>query len=196
MVSNIHIEKDERETAMGKKGYLKRKPKQKCPKDHEVFFDESNLYYIRSGARAEIKETPTIKKIRNLLMFSLEADGDPDRVAPKDLAYPISLSNFRRLLAVMREYYGICSEDGNAYCDTPSNRKYLAILALHDRLEDGVDGKAFCAEFQIGRTTFYRYLAIVEDFYFYLRGGAKVIALLDDGRYIGVYPEDLEAYNA
>ena len=206
---------------MGKRRYLKVDPKQKRSKDHEVICDdsdnrpdalpddddpnthpkedfssrtESNIYYIRTGERAEIKETPTIEKIRNLFFFELEADGDPDLVDPVSFCEmrEISLSNFRRLLAIMREYYGTYSEDGNTYHDTPSNRKYLALLALHDRLEDGVDMKSFCAEFHIGRTTFYRYLAIVEDFYFYLSGGAKAIALLGDGRYIGVYPEDID----
>ncbi len=198
---------------MGKRRYLKTDPRQKRSKEHDAVCDdrdnradrfdgedffyrtETNIYYVRTGKRAEIKETPTAEKIRNLFFFALEADGDPDRVDPGYFCKmrQISLSNFRRLLAIMREYYGICSEDGNTSLDTPSNRKYLALLALHDRLEDGVDMKSFCTEFHIGRTTFYRYLAIVEDFYFYLRGGAKVIALLGDGRYIGVYPEDLES---
>ncbi len=205
---------------MGKRRYLKVDPKQKRPKDHEVICDdydnrpdalqddnhperpkedfssrtETNIYYFRTGERAEMKETPTIEKIRNLFFFALEADGEPDQVEPEYFCEmrQISLSNFRRLLAIMREYYGVYGEDGNAYHDTPSNRKYLALLALHDRLEDGVDMKSFCAEFHIGRTTFYRYLAIVEDFYYYLRGGAKVIALLGDGRYIGAYPDDLD----
>ncbi len=197
---------------MGKRRYLKADPKQKCSKDHDVVCDdrdnrwdisdgedfsyrtETNIYYTRAGERAHIKETPTIEKIRNLFFFALEADGDPDHVDPESFCKmrQISHSNFRRLLAIMREYYGIYSEDGNTYHDTPSNRKYLALLALHDRLEDGVERNKFCAEFHIARTTFYRYLAIVEDFYFYLRGGAKVIALLGDGRYIGVYPEEFE----
>ncbi len=98
---------------MGKSAYLKLDPKQKCPKDHDVLCDGINFYYISTGARAENKKTPTIKKIRNLLIFSLEADGDPNRVDPEDLAYEISLSIFRRLLVIMREYYGICSEDRN-----------------------------------------------------------------------------------
>ena len=92
----------------------------------------------------------------------------------------ISLSTFRRLLAIVREHYGICREDGNSYQDTPANRKYLALLALYERLEDGVDMQAFCTEFHIGRTSFFRYLTLVEDFYFYLYEGAKRIALLGD----------------
>ncbi len=197
---------------MGKRRYLKVGPKQKRSKGHGVICDdddnrpdalsgedfssriESNIYYIRTGERAEIKETPTIEKIRNLFFFALEADGDPDCVDSERFCKmrQISFSNFRRLLAIMREYYGICSEDGNTYQDTPTNRKYLALLALHDGLEDGVDMREFCTQFHIGRTTFFRYLAIVEDFYFYLRGGAKAIALLGDKRYIGVYPEDID----
>ena len=195
---------------MGKRRYLKVNPKQKRPKNHDVICDdednrsdisdgenfyyrtEMNIYYPRTGD-AQIKETPTIEKIRNLFFFALEANGDPDRVDPEEFCEmrQISLSNFRRLLAIMREFYCSLSEGGNTYQDTPSNRKYLALLALHDGLEEGVERKKFCAEFHISRTTFYRYLAIVEDFYFYLRGGEKVIAILGDGRYVGVYLEDI-----
>ena len=109
IISVIHLLNVKDETKMGKSAYLKLDPKQKCPKDHDVLCDGINFYYIST----ENKKTPTIKKIRNLLIFSLEADGDPNRVDPEDLAYEISLSIFRRLLVIMREYYGICSEDRN-----------------------------------------------------------------------------------
>ena len=193
MFSAKYTAEDKGKTGMGKRAYLKLNPKQKRPKDHEVICDGGNIYYPRTGTPAQIKETPTTGKIRNLFYFSLEADGEPDQVDPESFCEmrQISLSNFRRLLAIMLEYYGICSEDGNTYQDTPTNRKYLALLALHDRLEDGVDMQKFCSEFHIGRTTFFRYLAIVEDFYFHFRGGDKVIALLGDGKYIGVYPGEL-----
>ena len=199
---------------MGKRRYLKVRPKQKCPKDHAVFYDgyidgrlpvkdryycdEEYLCYLRTGARAQIKETPTTEKIRNLFLLADLGEGDPDYVVPEEFCEMrgISLSTFRRLLAIVREHYGICREDGNSYQDTPANRKYLALLALYERLEDGVDMQAFCTEFHIGRTSFFRYLALVEDFYFYLYEGAKRIALLGNGSYIGVLLEDLEEYNA
>lgn len=198
---------------MGRERYLKVKPKQKCPKDHKVFHDayldnrwlgknvyycdEEDLCYLRTGERAHIKETPTTEKIRNLFLLADFAEGDPDYVSPEEFCElrDISLSNYRRLLTILREHYGICSEDGNTYEDTPANRKYLALLALYERLEDGVEKDAFCAEFRIGRTTFFRYLALVEDFYFYLYEGKKRIALLGNGNYLGVHMEDLEEYN-
>ncbi len=161
-------------------------PKQKCPKGHSIMEKEEGIFYVREYERADIvyADSVYLQKIRNLLALYDEVDeyGLENINAAKFCeSRNISKSNFIRLMALIREFLG---EENNISVEyTPTNKKYLTILDLHRDLQEyGVDKQKFCAENKISRTTFFRYIAVIENF-LYKEHSNLAIAIDENGDY-------------
>lgn len=85
-------------------------------------------------------------------------------------------------MALIKEFLG--EENGINIEFTPTNRKYLVILDLHRDLQEcgGGDKQKFCAENKISRTTFFRYIAVIENF-LYNEHSDFAIAIDENGNY-------------
>lgn len=161
------------------------------PKNHEKIDCGTFTAFFRNGGYADtvFRDTPTLKKTRNLFCLLLESDksddGDLDSVDAEAFCKlrKISLSNYRRLYAILREYNGDGPKRGNAFAATPTNRKYLVLLSLFEALRLGtVDLRKFCTCFRISRTTFFRYLSVIGNFFCH-EDDSQVVALTDRGEY-------------
>lgn len=161
-------------------------PKQKCPKGHYTMEKPEGTFYVRCYNRAEtvFKDSASLRKIRNLLELYVLIDEfgiehiDVEKFCKRR---EISKSNFIRLMALVKEFLG--EENGILIKDTPTNKRYLTILELHRDLQEyGVDMQKFCAVNVISRTTFFRYIAIIEN-YLYKENSNFAIAIDENGTY-------------
>lgn len=152
-----------------RKSYKDPKPKVKCPKNHEIDEDAEGTFYLRLGplsARVE-KDTPYRHKMRNLLELQVmfwQTSGEIDE-GKFCSERGISTSNYRRLIALVKYASGEDDGSGNSVPDTPTTRKQMLVLNLHEQLCDcGVDMQTFCKQNNISRATFFRYLSDIEDY--------------------------------
>lgn len=147
---------------------------------------EEGTFYVREYERADAvyADSVYLQKIRNLLALYVDVDeyGIENIDAVKFCkSRNISKSNFIRLMALIKEFLG--EENGIDIEFTPTNRKYFIILELHRDLQEcGVDKQKFCSENKISRTTFFRYIAIIEN-YLYKEHSDFAIAIDENGDY-------------
>lgn len=163
-------------------------PNQKRPKDHEIIAVDDGLFYLRTTANADSiwSDTITTRKTRNLIALWLKIylngieSVNPDEFCKRR---EISVSNYRRLIALVKEHFAITDFSGNSVRNTPSNKKYMTILALNEEMNgDGVDMQKFCAAHHISRTTFFRYINVIQNFFCH-EDPSRGIAIDSEGEY-------------
>jgi hypothetical protein len=147
--------------------------KQKRPKEHEEFSIGSGLFYARTNimnmvrSRIDITEnyTSTTRKVMNLLALNSKFDDGECTTTEDEFCKQrnISKSNYLRLLKIVQDFYEIRDSEGKK--DTSTNKKYMTILAAYDDLWNcGINREKFCDEHKISRTTFFRYIALIEKY--------------------------------
>ena len=177
---------------MGRRKTYRPVPKVKRPKEHLEVVVSEGTFYLRSGAPSKrvTKETPSRLKIRNLLALQMvywRSGGSPD-AEEFCKTMKISMSNYRRLIAIVKLAYDDSDGGGNSVPDTVMTRKYMLLLAINRELIDGgVMQSEFCALHKISRTTFFRYLADIEDFFANVEGFCRLAIDADYG-YYRVFP--------
>ncbi|MCH5162254.1 MAG: hypothetical protein J1G38_02050 [Clostridiales bacterium] len=174
---------------------MSKKKNYKLPKNHFILHLDG-VYFGRNFPSSEgaHRNTVTAKKTNNILALFEKMrywGEEPDADIFCESA-EISMSNYRRLLAVVNKYLSVDDGSGNTVELGRSTARYLTILALFDELtENGADRKEFCAKHNISRTTFFRYLSAIENYLINGIGSHYVLVAVDeDGRYHAVNPDD------
>lgn len=167
---------------------IKKSKKFKLQKGH--LYDDSydELYCIRHYYHAEMveKDSPTLKKVRNLLSLYDKAyecgieELDCDEFC-KDRE--IKKTSYLRLVKLVQRFFDICKGNNVTEDDSPSTKKYINLLTMYLELNDRqLSMQNFCKKQNIGRTTFFRYITIIEN-YLYYENINKVIAYGESGNY-------------
>lgn len=169
--------------------------KQKPIKNHTVEFTNKGLFFGRIvwDSKPANKETATAKKVVNIIyLFNLIRTYGYENVNVEKFCKEteISMSNYRRILAIVKKHLDIYDEKGNSVANTPANKRYLTILNLYENMKDcGVDRLAFCKEHNISRSTFFRYLSFIDNYNIhYDVGEYELIAIGEDGFYYVTMP--------
>ena len=178
-----------------RKKYRDPKPKVRRPKNHAIDEDEMGTFYRRSGQlpKRVIKETPYRLKMRNLLALQVEMWGTLSEPNAEKFCIErnISMSNYRRLIAIIKAACDDYDGYGNTVPDTATTRKYLLVIKLHEALcNGGVEREEFCKRNNISRVTFFRYLSDIDDYVMHETRASWLTINADTGDYYIFPPYD------
>jgi hypothetical protein len=145
----------------------------KRPKNHERIFIDYDPYYLRPDDKAGLvyKDTTTLRKTRNLfVLYDEVCENGIDSLNQEKFCKErgIKKLSYLRLLALVKKFLKLDGDGGVSVEDTATNKKYATLLAMYqDLIDNQLDMKLFCNENHISRTTFFRYINVIENYLYH-----------------------------
>lgn len=167
----------------------------RCQEDHVIVDYDDGVYAIRlrdddwppGRYGAELYESATLRKTKNLiaLLEELSNNGSLENIDVDGFCRrrDISKLTFERLLAVMAYCIKIPYNGCIKVKHNQTNRRYKLILTLYYKMKHfEVNSSDFCKRHKISRSTFFRYLNII-DAYLSTEYSIFHIGIRADGKY-------------